>query len=141
MTTATLEQALQAALAPRDLLTHPFYQAWSAGELRAEDLARYAEQRGNLQLRQRGAKNQNEACTILQACCDGGRVGDLPVEDEYVRLLCIGYEAEAGQFQRGLYAPVRTRVEHAQSVVGVGRWSDRYRQKHREQQDNDCLAA
>jgi pyrroloquinoline-quinone synthase len=43
MTTA-LEQALQAALAPRDLLTHPFYQAWSAGELRAEDLARYAEQ-------------------------------------------------------------------------------------------------
>ena len=44
MTPATLEQALQAALAPRDLLTHPFYQAWSAGELRAEDLARYAEQ-------------------------------------------------------------------------------------------------
>ena len=43
MTTA-LEQALQVALAPRDLLTHPFYQAWSAGELRAEDLARYAEQ-------------------------------------------------------------------------------------------------
>ena len=39
-----LEQALQAALAPRDLLTHPFYQAWSAGELCAEDLARYAEQ-------------------------------------------------------------------------------------------------
>jgi pyrroloquinoline-quinone synthase len=44
MTPATLEQALQAALAPRDLLKHPFYQAWSAGELRAEDLARYAEQ-------------------------------------------------------------------------------------------------
>ena len=42
--TTTLEQALQAALAPRDLLTHPFYQAWSAGELRTEDLARYAEQ-------------------------------------------------------------------------------------------------
>src|SRR5262249_19309251 len=42
--TTSLEQALQAALAPRDLLTHPFYQAWSAGELRAEDLARYAEQ-------------------------------------------------------------------------------------------------
>jgi hypothetical protein len=36
MTPATLEQALQSALAPRDLLTHPFYQAWSAGELRAE---------------------------------------------------------------------------------------------------------
>jgi pyrroloquinoline-quinone synthase len=44
MTTAAIEQALQAALAPRDLLTHPFYQAWSAGELRADDLARYAEQ-------------------------------------------------------------------------------------------------
>jgi pyrroloquinoline-quinone synthase len=44
MTSAAVEQALQAALAPRDLLTHPFYQAWSAGELRAEDLARYAEQ-------------------------------------------------------------------------------------------------
>jgi hypothetical protein len=29
MTTAAIEQALQAALAPRDLLTHPFYQAWS----------------------------------------------------------------------------------------------------------------
>jgi len=44
MTTATLEQALQAALAPRDLLTHPFYRAWSKGELGPEDLARYAEQ-------------------------------------------------------------------------------------------------
>ena len=44
MNTAALEQALEAALAPRALLTHPFYQAWSAGELRAEDLARYAEQ-------------------------------------------------------------------------------------------------
>jgi pyrroloquinoline-quinone synthase len=44
MTSAAVEQALQAALAPRDLLTHPFYQAWSAGELLAEDLARYAEQ-------------------------------------------------------------------------------------------------
>jgi len=44
MTTATLEQALQAALAPRDLLIHPFYRAWSMGELGPEDLARYAEQ-------------------------------------------------------------------------------------------------
>lgn len=44
MTTASLEQALQAVLAPRDLLTHPFYRAWTAGELRVEDLARYAEQ-------------------------------------------------------------------------------------------------
>jgi len=44
MTTTSFEQVLHSALAPRDLLTHPFYQAWSAGELRAEDLARYAEQ-------------------------------------------------------------------------------------------------
>ena len=44
MTTASLEQELQGALAPRDLLTHPFYRAWSAGELKAVDLARYAEQ-------------------------------------------------------------------------------------------------
>jgi len=42
--TTTLEQVLEAALAPRNLLTHPFYKAWTAGELRAEDLARYAEQ-------------------------------------------------------------------------------------------------
>src|SRR5215831_581606 len=42
--TTTLEEALEAALAPRNLLTHPFYKAWTAGELRAEDLARYAEQ-------------------------------------------------------------------------------------------------
>ena len=44
MTLASLEQALQAALAPNDLLKHPFYRAWSAGELRTQDLARYAEQ-------------------------------------------------------------------------------------------------
>ena len=44
MTTAALERALEDALAPQDLLTHPFYRAWSAGELGSEDLARYAEQ-------------------------------------------------------------------------------------------------
>ncbi len=44
MTTASLERELLAALAPRDLLTHPFYRAWSAGALEADDLARYAEQ-------------------------------------------------------------------------------------------------
>ena len=31
--TTTLEQVLEAALAPRNSLTHPFYKAWTAGEL------------------------------------------------------------------------------------------------------------
>src|SRR5512138_537650 len=44
MSTTSLERELLAALAPRDLLSHPFYRAWSSGELKAEDLARYAEQ-------------------------------------------------------------------------------------------------
>ena len=33
---------LDEVIAKFDLLKHPFYQAWSAGELSAEDLARYA---------------------------------------------------------------------------------------------------
>jgi pyrroloquinoline-quinone synthase len=32
------------AIARYDLLQHPFYQAWSAGELAKEDLGFYAEQ-------------------------------------------------------------------------------------------------
>jgi pyrroloquinoline-quinone synthase len=40
----TLEQALEAALAPHALLTHPFYRAWSEGCLSRGDLAGYAEQ-------------------------------------------------------------------------------------------------
>lgn len=40
----TLEQALEASLAPHALLTHPFYRAWSEGCLSREDLACYAEQ-------------------------------------------------------------------------------------------------
>ena len=40
----TLEQALEATLAPHALLTHPFYRAWSEGCLTRGDLALYAEQ-------------------------------------------------------------------------------------------------
>jgi pyrroloquinoline-quinone synthase len=35
-------QEVQQAVAKFDLLTHPFYQAWSAGQLTAEDLRAYA---------------------------------------------------------------------------------------------------
>ncbi|PJA17154.1 MAG: hypothetical protein COX66_05705 [Elusimicrobia bacterium CG_4_10_14_0_2_um_filter_63_34] len=35
---------IDAAVAEKDLLSHPFYQAWSAGELTAEDLKFYAKQ-------------------------------------------------------------------------------------------------
>jgi pyrroloquinoline-quinone synthase len=35
---------IDAAVAETDLLTHPFYQAWSAGELTIEDLKYYAKQ-------------------------------------------------------------------------------------------------
>ncbi|MFN7131469.1 MAG: iron-containing redox enzyme family protein, partial [Myxococcales bacterium] len=35
---------LVARLAPKHLLNHPFYQAWSAGELTQEQLASYARQ-------------------------------------------------------------------------------------------------
>lgn len=38
----TFWQQLDARLAPYDLLQHPFYQAWTAGELTREDLALYA---------------------------------------------------------------------------------------------------
>jgi pyrroloquinoline-quinone synthase len=37
-----LQSRMDAIIARHDLLTHPFYQAWAAGELRAEDLRRYA---------------------------------------------------------------------------------------------------
>jgi pyrroloquinoline-quinone synthase len=39
-----IEQALEAALAGRMLLTHPFYRRWEAGELSADELARYSSQ-------------------------------------------------------------------------------------------------
>lgn len=39
-----IEQALEAALAERMLLTHPFYRRWEAGELSPDELARYSSQ-------------------------------------------------------------------------------------------------
>ena len=37
-----LRSRMDAIIARHDLLAHPFYQAWAAGKLRAEDLRRYA---------------------------------------------------------------------------------------------------
>jgi pyrroloquinoline quinone (PQQ) biosynthesis protein C len=42
--TNALESRLQAAIAPHDLLAHPFYRAWSMGQLTLPDLGRYAGQ-------------------------------------------------------------------------------------------------
>jgi pyrroloquinoline-quinone synthase len=42
-----LETRLLAAIAPHDLLCHPFYKAWSAGTLTTRDLAEYAAQYQN----------------------------------------------------------------------------------------------
>lgn len=44
MTLADLERSLLAAIAPHDLLAHPFYRAWSMGTLARSDLAAYADQ-------------------------------------------------------------------------------------------------
>jgi pyrroloquinoline-quinone synthase len=44
MDLVTLEQRLSAAIAPHDLLCHPFYEAWSKGELTTDDLRGYAAQ-------------------------------------------------------------------------------------------------
>ena len=44
MTTDLLQSRLNAAIAPHDLLQHPFYRAWSMGELTFGDLGRYAGQ-------------------------------------------------------------------------------------------------
>ena len=44
MDLATLEARLLAAVQPHDLLCHPFYRAWSAGELSRGDLRGYAAQ-------------------------------------------------------------------------------------------------
>jgi pyrroloquinoline-quinone synthase len=35
---------IEETIAGHDLLTHPFYQAWTAGKLRTEDLRRYAQE-------------------------------------------------------------------------------------------------
>ena len=42
MTTQEFLQQLDARIAPFDLLCHPFYRAWSAGELSRDDLRDYA---------------------------------------------------------------------------------------------------
>jgi len=39
----TLESRLRAAVSPHDLLCHPFYKAWAAGELTQDDLRAYAQ--------------------------------------------------------------------------------------------------
>ncbi len=43
MITAEFFSQLEARIAKYDLLCHPFYKAWSAGELTREDLRRYAQ--------------------------------------------------------------------------------------------------
>jgi pyrroloquinoline-quinone synthase len=43
MTTDQFFQQLEASIAKYDLLCHPFYKAWSAGELTREDLRAYAQ--------------------------------------------------------------------------------------------------
>jgi pyrroloquinoline-quinone synthase len=42
MNVSELQLRLDAVVARHDLLQHPFYQAWAAGQLRREDLRRYA---------------------------------------------------------------------------------------------------
>src|SRR5579862_8629724 len=42
MNTAEFLEKLQASIAKYDLLSHPFYRAWSAGELTRDDLREYA---------------------------------------------------------------------------------------------------
>lgn len=41
---ADLETCVRESLADRQLLEHPFYRRWEAGELSREELTRYAEQ-------------------------------------------------------------------------------------------------
>jgi pyrroloquinoline-quinone synthase len=43
MTTSEFFEQLEARIAPYDLLCHPFYQAWAAGELTREDVCGYAQ--------------------------------------------------------------------------------------------------
>src|SRR5260370_36323185 len=42
MTSEDFFRQLETRIAPFDLLCHPFYQAWSAGDLSREDLRQYA---------------------------------------------------------------------------------------------------
>ena len=43
MTTAEFFEQLDARIQKYDLLCHPFYKAWAAGQLRREDLRQYAQ--------------------------------------------------------------------------------------------------
>ncbi len=43
MTTAEFFEQLEARIAPYDMLRHPLYQAWAAGELTRDDLRAYAQ--------------------------------------------------------------------------------------------------
>lgn len=43
MTTSEFFEQLEARIAPYDMLCHPFYQAWAAGELTRNDLRAYAQ--------------------------------------------------------------------------------------------------
>jgi pyrroloquinoline-quinone synthase len=43
VTTAEFFERLEARIAPYDMLRHPFYQAWAAGELTRDDLRVYAQ--------------------------------------------------------------------------------------------------
>ena len=43
MNTAEFFEQLDARIGKHDLLCHPFYQAWSAGELTRDDLREYAQ--------------------------------------------------------------------------------------------------
>jgi pyrroloquinoline-quinone synthase len=44
MTTQVFLSRLDECIAKYDLLCHPFYKAWSAGELTRQDLSEYAEE-------------------------------------------------------------------------------------------------
>jgi pyrroloquinoline-quinone synthase len=44
MQNSQIRSRIDTAVARHDLLQHPFYQAWTAGKLRTEDLRRYAQQ-------------------------------------------------------------------------------------------------
>jgi len=43
VTTAEFFEQLEAPIAPYDMLRHPFYQAWAAGQLTRDDLRCYAQ--------------------------------------------------------------------------------------------------
>jgi len=43
VTTAEFFEQLEAPIAPYDMLRHPFYQAWAAGQLTRDDLRGYAQ--------------------------------------------------------------------------------------------------